>query len=54
MILKNSIENPKNSMKVIIEAPNARPSQPPTDAKKTKNKKCKLKMNYNCFYSPTK
>jgi hypothetical protein len=39
MILKNSIENPKNSMKVIIEAPSARPSQPPTDAEKNNNKK---------------
>jgi hypothetical protein len=39
IILKNSIENPKNSMKVIIEAPSARPSQPPTDAEKNNNKK---------------
>jgi hypothetical protein len=47
MILKNSIENPKNSMKVIIEAPSARPSQPPTDAEKNKNKKFEIKMNYS-------
>jgi hypothetical protein len=44
IILKNSIENPKNSMKVMIEAPSARPSQPPTDAEiKQKHKNLNLR-----------
>ena len=32
--LKSAITNPKNSMKVITEAPKANPSQPPTVAEK--------------------
>ena len=35
--LKSAITNPKNSTKVITEAPKAKPSQPPTVAEKKNN-----------------
>ena len=37
--LKSAITNPKNSTKVITEAPKAKPSQPPTVAEKKNNTK---------------